>query len=504
MMLTRLVQRKALKLPTGFHLSGTIRMPGPISNPSRFDRLKAYIKREASILQSTMTTQTPSLPILSVRTSKNTMSLSDFAGHTSFVLLMFSYLETDFFQLRVFATGGYALSIIFQYYREKPLWIPIRWNTLFLLINVFMIGLLLKEEHDANNIPAEKKALYDGFARKGMNPVDFMLLMSAAKRLDVKKGDVVVAEHLKNTRVYYVKSGKLSVMKNGAKIRSIQPMQFTGEMSFIRWEDRMDSGVYEKQRAKKKVQKKWQSKDHETELFMPLLIICEELFKRWGIGQSSSQQQAQSASIFPAPAPLYLSSLPMPSSTLHTPPNALTAAPLMHATAASSEDSNSEDRSGAYGISVDAQGNVVSEEENFAPDPTVEQAAPELTVFGRCLNASYDFLFGANPDADAQVTPESPPKPGTAAEGELAAATVIAEEDCVLYFWSFKRLRILLDQYPSLGRAFERVLSDELNKKMVNTMQAEPNQRYQVLLATVMMDGEVGKHWSYWSFQQCI
>lgn len=101
-------------------------------------------------------------------------SWSEAAGHGSFVFLALSYLENDFLWLRMYAFSGketicivtvtymflslvhvrigITLSIIFQYYREIPLWIPIRWNFLFLLINGVMIALLLKEQNDANNI----------------------------------------------------------------------------------------------------------------------------------------------------------------------------------------------------------------------------------------------------------------------------------------------------------------------------------------------------------------
>lgn len=71
-------------------------------------------------------------------------NLSDLCGHGSFVCLALSYLESDFLSLRMYAMSGITLSILFQYYREKPLWIPIRWNSLFLLINAVMIGYLVK------------------------------------------------------------------------------------------------------------------------------------------------------------------------------------------------------------------------------------------------------------------------------------------------------------------------------------------------------------------------
>lgn len=51
-----------------------------------------------------------------------------------------------------YAASGIGLSILFQFYRPQPLWIPIGWNGLFLLINTSMIALLLKERSEAANI----------------------------------------------------------------------------------------------------------------------------------------------------------------------------------------------------------------------------------------------------------------------------------------------------------------------------------------------------------------
>lgn len=57
-------------------------------------------------------------------------SFSDLSGHGAFIFLACSYLETDFANLRIFAASGIVLSIIFQYYREKPLWLPIKYGTI--------------------------------------------------------------------------------------------------------------------------------------------------------------------------------------------------------------------------------------------------------------------------------------------------------------------------------------------------------------------------------------
>ena len=97
---------------------------------------------------------------------KFSYTLSNLAGHASFLLLAVSYLEKDFLHLRLFAASGMSLSIIFQYYREKPLWIPIRWNVLFLAINASMVAALLMERAEADHMSPDEKVLYTTFFEK--------------------------------------------------------------------------------------------------------------------------------------------------------------------------------------------------------------------------------------------------------------------------------------------------------------------------------------------------
>eukprot|EP01040_Poterioochromonas_malhamensis_P003404 gene3404-3628_t len=102
-----------------------------------------------------------------------------------------------------------------------------------------MIMILLKEEDDARNIPDEQKLLYHQvFEKRGMKPVDYLHLISVAKRLEVKRGEAIIHCGKKNKYLYLVKQGSLSVRKPETKmqpIAMIERHQFIGEMSFLNW-----------------------------------------------------------------------------------------------------------------------------------------------------------------------------------------------------------------------------------------------------------------------------
>ena len=156
----------------------TIVMRAKLSIASIYAKVAASTKKKFDLFQVEMVKQryidfnalrrTASVGATEARGISYTWS--NLAGHSSFLLLALSYLEKDFLQLRVFAASGMSLSIIFQYYREKPLWIPIRWNLLFILINASMIALLLKETADADsNMSRDEKELYTAFFERRGN-----------------------------------------------------------------------------------------------------------------------------------------------------------------------------------------------------------------------------------------------------------------------------------------------------------------------------------------------
>jgi len=172
-------------------------------------------------------------------------SYSDLAGHGSFLCLALSYLDSDLMYLRIYAMSGISLSIIFQYYREIPLWIPIRWNSLFFTINLFMLMLMIKEENNAQQIPEEQRVMYQQiFHPKGMKAVDFLHLMSNSTRRCLVKGEKIISQDVAHDRVYFVQSGRLTVYikKNGQPAYNtpnyvVNQSQFVGLRSFLAWED---------------------------------------------------------------------------------------------------------------------------------------------------------------------------------------------------------------------------------------------------------------------------
>ena len=233
---------------------------GPPTWETRIFELRNIIRRRILLLKGNMVKRRNILFTIpfGIGTKNWSYSLSDLCGHGAFLMLGLSYLETEIFNLRLFAASGITLSIIFQYYREKPLWIPIRWNTMFLFINGIMITHILKEESDVKNIPQEQMQLYNTlFKNRGMKPVDFLHLMSIAQRHELKKGEILVTNGVQHHHLHLVHHGRLSVKLNNEKMKDIKDNQFAGAVSFLNWQGDPEN----RNKVKKKIE------DHQYHLY---------------------------------------------------------------------------------------------------------------------------------------------------------------------------------------------------------------------------------------------
>jgi CRP-like cAMP-binding protein len=163
-----------------------------------------------------------------------TTSVAEAAGHVSFVLLGISYLTSDLLTLRALAVGGLSAALVFQYFRDVPLWLPIRWNALFVAINVFWVAKLYYDETAARRWSSEEeRALYEKhFAHMPMH--EFKTLMRHGEWRDVERGFEFTLEGRANTHVHVLAEGAADVFVGGRAVNKISSGSFVGEMSLMR------------------------------------------------------------------------------------------------------------------------------------------------------------------------------------------------------------------------------------------------------------------------------
>lgn len=166
------------------------------------------------------------------------LTLSVLAAHSAFVLVGLGYLTSDILILRLWACGGISLSMLAQYYRPKPLKIPLAWNSLFLGINIVWATLLYQERQEAKYLGEELETVYRSgeFEKRRVSRVDFKRLFVDLARREVKqRGEALKEEGEVTQQLCYILDGSGVISRNGSYLGSLEPNDFTGEIDFIQY-----------------------------------------------------------------------------------------------------------------------------------------------------------------------------------------------------------------------------------------------------------------------------
>jgi len=162
--------------------------------------------------------------------NSHTTTLSECFGHSSFILVAVSYAMDDFLQLRIIAVAGSAAMLVFTYFHPhgRVLWLPFKWNVLFIVLNSYRIGRVYWEQYRATNLSDELLHIRDRHFY-AMDPVDFSKLTRLGK-VDVHtKGDILVEQDEGNRYIRLVLSGCLSVRRDGTTTYCLTEGNFIAE-----------------------------------------------------------------------------------------------------------------------------------------------------------------------------------------------------------------------------------------------------------------------------------
>jgi CRP-like cAMP-binding protein len=113
---------------------------------------------------------------------------------------------------------------------DVPLWEAILADVVLMLVNLVMIGIVVRERSTRAMSRAEI-ALYRHFPR--MSPGHFRKLMSRARRVTVAAPETATLEGAPLDRLYFVLSGQVEVRKAGSTVHLPADGTFIGEVAFI-------------------------------------------------------------------------------------------------------------------------------------------------------------------------------------------------------------------------------------------------------------------------------
>jgi CRP-like cAMP-binding protein len=159
------------------------------------------------------------------------ITLSEVFGHASFLVVATSYAVDDFLMLRIIAVIGSTSMLVFTYFHPhgRVLWLPFKWNLLFIAINGYRIFHVYYSRYSANHFLSRE--LQDRYESSFflMDKVDYYRLMRNAEIKEYRRGDLIVAQGEQVPVVRMVLNGKLKVLRDGQLTYMLEENNFLSE-----------------------------------------------------------------------------------------------------------------------------------------------------------------------------------------------------------------------------------------------------------------------------------
>jgi CRP-like cAMP-binding protein len=163
---------------------------------------------------------------------RSSIAYSEIFGHASFVLVAVSYAVDDFIQLRLIAIAGSTAMLVFTYFHPygKVLWLPFRWNLLFIGLNSWRVAKVHLDRYWSDQLMAKTlcRRIYDHHFYV-MEKTDFARMIRLGEMETYQKGDVVVRQGQDNRYVRLVLKGDLKVDRDGQITYTLHEGQFISE-----------------------------------------------------------------------------------------------------------------------------------------------------------------------------------------------------------------------------------------------------------------------------------
>lgn len=160
-----------------------------------------------------------------------TFQISECFGHASFILVAVSYAMDDFLYLRVVAIVGSTAMLVFTYFHPhgRVLWLPFRWNCVFVALNSWRVAIEFLEHYRASTMSEELEAIYAHHFYV-LEKTNFARLVRLGTLETYREGDIVLHQDEDNRCVRLVVSGDLAVDRDDQITYFLHEGQFLSEM----------------------------------------------------------------------------------------------------------------------------------------------------------------------------------------------------------------------------------------------------------------------------------
>ena len=174
----------------------------------------------------------PSRPLSSLR-SLLPSARPEWPGHAAFILTGLSFASPSELSLRLLATSSCTFACLFNYYHPvgTTLWLPLRWNALYLALNAYYAAILLSEKFVT--LRADEERMYQASFAHSMSPADFRRLAALGRECTVGsvEEEVITKGRANETLVLLLEGTGVIVLEHGVRIE--RHAGLFGEVSFL-------------------------------------------------------------------------------------------------------------------------------------------------------------------------------------------------------------------------------------------------------------------------------
>jgi Cyclic nucleotide-binding domain len=151
--------------------------------------------------------------------------------HVAALFTLLCFLFRDQIKLRSFAVlGDLLLSVYYYVAFPEPLWNPMVWSIMNVIINAIMIALILRDGREGG-MSDDELSLFRHLDT--LTPGQFRKLAKAGDWHRANEAVTLTQEGETLDRLFYVLNGSVA-LRRGGKDFTIEPKQFIGELAFLR------------------------------------------------------------------------------------------------------------------------------------------------------------------------------------------------------------------------------------------------------------------------------
>ena len=150
----------------------------------------------------------------------------DYLISLSSLLTVASFSVRAMLPLRALAVASQLFAIPYFMLQPTPLWTPVGWTALFMVINLYHITRILLDRRPVKFTPDERR-LYD-LAFGNFEPREFLRLLKVGEWKTAKQGDSILIRGQAIEKIVVPVSGTVSASQDDRVVAQLQPGEVVG------------------------------------------------------------------------------------------------------------------------------------------------------------------------------------------------------------------------------------------------------------------------------------